>query len=252
MNLLATDTGLTSIQSRLTWDHSPPAMISGAEAWSRALLRLLSELRDEQGHRFPLRSDLWVKVYPPRGGCGWRAEADAIGPTIVGRGKSADDALHDWRVRFRSMVQRALEIRPFESTAEDRALRERIETVIDVAHYKASKPVAIRQVGKVVKKRTGLTVVQWEDGAREKVKADAFDEAFARYQIGQSFEAIVTRHPISFRLLRASAVRRLSSQPASKERSDAIWERAIASPEPAGLATPAIELDERFWLTPPE
>ena len=251
MNLLAADTGPATLHARLSWGSSPAAIVSGSDACDRASRRFLVEVRDEQGHRFPLRDELLVMVNPPRAGGQWRAEADAIGPSIIGRGRTADDALRDWRKRFRMTVQRFLEMRPFESTPEDRDLRDRIWEVIDVPLYKASKPIVFRQIGKVLEKRSGRTVVRWEDGSREKVKPEVFDEPFARYQIGQPFEAIVTRHPISFHLIRADAVRRLSNQTASQERSNAIWERAVAS-ESAGEDSSAPELDEGFWLAPPE
>src|SRR3954453_14467165 len=108
MNLLSADMNLASFaHARLLWDrpHNVVA-VSGSEPWYRASRRLMGDLSDTQGHPFPLRNDLWVTVYPPREGRGWRVESDALALAVVGRADSADDALNDWRKRFQMIAVR--------------------------------------------------------------------------------------------------------------------------------------------------
>src|SRR5262245_53259517 len=104
MNLIADDVP-AFLRSRLSWDASPPAIISGSESWLRATLHLAGNVLDERGHPFPLRGELWVTVYPPRADGTWRAEAEEVGATVVGRGRTSEDALRDWHKRFGMTVQ---------------------------------------------------------------------------------------------------------------------------------------------------
>ena len=101
----------------------------------------------------------------------------------------------------------------------------------------------------------GVTTSKSEplDGAREKVNPQAFDEVFSRFRMGQSFEAMVTRNALTFRILRADAVRKFPHQVSSTDRGTAIWERAV------GLQTldsngdvQTEQSEEQFWLQPPE
>lgn len=248
MNLLSYDTVDIPLSGRLRWEASQSVAVSGAEPWLRASRYRIDELRDEQGHSMHLRDELWLTVFPPGFGGRWRCEAEKIGLEVVGRGDTRDQSIHDWRTRFRFAVQRLLEMRSFEMTDTDKRCWARVRAVINVPRYKATKPMVIRQVGKVAKMRPGLTVVEWEDGTRERVDPAVFDEAFSRYPVGQAFEATVTRGPHTFRLKRADAVRKITSdQRVSPERADALWDRVVGTTKPV-----RIEIDEAFWLTPPE
>ncbi len=251
MILLTTDANMLPPTSRLAWDRQTMATVASVDAWSRASRRLVQDLLDEQGHCLPLREELWVTVYPPRSSGLWRAEADSVGPAVVGRGETADEAVADWRTRFRMTTQRYLEMRPFEMQSDDWDLWDRIQTVFDVAKYKATKPLVIRQLGKIHKAREGVTVVEWEDGARERVDPRVFDEAFSRFRAGQPFEAIVTREPLTFQIIRADAVRRLKSvDKRTEERSKALWSLVVGTPEETASEASESGIDEGFWLTP--
>jgi len=74
---------------------------------------------------------------------------------------------------------------------------------------------------------------------------------FATFRVGQPFEAVVSRHPTTFRIIRADAVRKLRARRASEEQSKALWDRVIGSGEPVAESS-ATEVDEGFWLQPPE
>lgn len=239
------------LHSRLSWNASPPALVSGSDPWLRASRRLIDGVRDERGYSFPLRDELWVTVYPPQENGYWRAVGETVGSAVVGRGLTSEEALRDWRKRFRMTIESFLEMRPFEMTEEDKDLWTRIQAVIDVPRYKATKPMIFKQVGKVYQIRGVRVKIEWEDGLRETVDPNVFDEAFSRFRVGQPFEVVVTRHPLTFRLIRADALRRLpADRPVSQERSNAIWERAVGSPKVPTLQTG--EIDEDFWLSTPE
>lgn len=190
----------------------------------------------------------------PLGGDGrWKAEADAIGPAVLGRGPSADAALRDWRKRFRATLGRFLELRPFEMTPADRDLWARFQLLVDVPRYQAEAPLVVRQVGRIVKVRPGRTMVKWEDGSIEKVNPLVFDEGFDRFSLDQWFEASVSRDPFTFRIRRAEAVRKVAPPAVPMEQARDLWERVAGPAIRAQKARlPAPELDEAFWLSPPE
>ena len=247
MNLLPQKTSsIPATASRLMWNAPSTSLISTVENWSRASRYQCHELRDEQGNRYPLLRELWLTVSPARQGDTWRAESDLVGRAIVGRAATAEAAVRDWQKRFRRMVQRFLTMRPFEFTSEDRQVWSRIQSVVDVPRYRISKPITLRQVGKVLKQRTGYAVVEWAEGVRERVRPQVFDEVFSRFKVGQPFEATVTRHPMTFRLLRAEAVRRLSGTSGGKPSTDSLWDRVAGSVQTT--AEPASQVDEEFWL----
>jgi hypothetical protein len=251
MILLAHDVDAT-LPRRLSWETTPAAIVSGSEAWLRASRHQMNDLRDEHGHRIPLRQELWVALYPPRDdNVVWRVECDQVALGVVGRGPTADSAMHDWRLRFRAMTQRFLEMRPFEMTDEDKAAWKRLQTVVDVPRYKATKPMTVRQIGAILGSRPGRVVVRWEDGVQEKVDPGVFDEMFARFKVGQLFEAKVTRSPLTFRIIRADAVRRLPKRTVSADRSEVIWNRAVHPEDDVPPPAEAEKLDEAFWLQPP-
>ena len=113
MIFLAADSDKALPPQRLHWGPPPAAVVPGSETWSRATRHLIDSVKDDEGHRLPLQDDLWLAVYPPRGGSPWRAEIEGVAG-IVGRGKTSEEAVNDWRRRFRAIVQRFLELRPFE------------------------------------------------------------------------------------------------------------------------------------------
>jgi hypothetical protein len=249
MNILGSDYDSVSLASRLRWEAQPTAIVSGSEMWCRTSRRQIAELRDDEGHKLPLRDVLWVVLYPPREDRIWRAQAEGVPSEIVGRGKSSDEAVHDWRKRLRATTMRYLEMRPFEMSEEDRELWNKLQSMIDISRYRETKPLVVRQLGKIVKLRERVTVVRWEDGVREQVDRSLFDELFSRFRIGQSFEAIVTRHPKTFRIMRADAVRRLTRPPVSAEESAALW-NCVVGDRAAEDSKVTAKADEKFWLQP--
>jgi hypothetical protein len=233
----------------LRWESPPALVVPGSDAWSRASTRIVGNIEDETGHALPLKDEVWLTTYPPRGDGLWHTEAELIGPAVVGRGADVDESAKDWQIRFRRLFQRYLEMRPFEMTSPDKDLWHRLQAIVDVPQYKATKPMLIRQHGKVQKSRPGLTVVEWEDGSREEVEPRVFDEPFARFLPGQPFEALVSRDPLSFQIIRADAVRKLPSRYLfAKENSDALWTR-VASANLDSEVVDATEIDEKFWLS---
>jgi len=253
MIFLDVESSPSSFQSpKAFWDRTVVAQVSGSEPWLRSTRRAISGIRDEQGHPFPLRDEqVWVNVSPTQTSIPWRAEADILGTGVVGRGSTLNDAILDWKKRFRTTLHVFIAMRPFEMTPEDRVIWDQLQVVIDIPRYKATKPIVIRQTGVVRKASNGHSAkVQWSDGSDETVAVGNFDEAFSRYRVGQPFEATVYRHPTTFRLIRAEATRKLLAASADSEAfSKALWNRVVEAIPPESAP---VEFDADFWLAPPQ
>ncbi len=249
MIISAPDTDLRQDPAVLLWDRPQAHVAAREDDGASALRRVLHEPRDTDGFIFPLLRELTVTFSPPRGTPQWRTASDAFGTDIVGRGSGPRQALGDWRKRFANAVARILEMRPFEMTSEDRDFYTKVFKVIDLGAYRATKPYEVRQAGTVLK-HTGhakgtSVVVKWEDGKVERINAGRFDEAITRYPLGQHFEILARRHPVTTRLLRAYALRKLNApSKAIDERSNRLWEDATSSVSPVRESS---ELDEQFW-----
>lgn len=257
MIITPTDIEFRSFTDRGSWDQPPPAIVGSMDTFdASATRRPLENLRDGDGFPYPILREVALIVQPVRGTRIWKAEGDSLLKDVVGRGTSAKGAIADWQKRFSSLVDRLLEMRPFETTEDDRALMSRVLSVVDLATYRASKPYQVRQVGTVLRQVSrdsgghsrdngGYVVVKWDDGKVEWLKAIRMDVAAVRYRSGQRFEALVTRNPSNLAVLRADAFRKLEDpQPASQEWTDRIWNRAVGGGVPQMETN---EINKDFW-----
>ena len=253
MNLVPFDTCLDALYPRLHWSPTPAAAVSGMEPFFRVSRYLIEDLRDEQGHRLPLRDELWVTVYPPRSGL-WRVEGDTTRLVVVGRGTTSSKAISDWQKRFRTIVQRFLEMRPFEMTAEDRETWTLLQSVVDVPQYRATKPIVGRQIGRVAKARGWphgkAVVVRWEDGEQETVDAYKFDEVFFAFFRDSPLKR---SSPAIRRRSRSSAPMRYERCPPDtlpgRNWRRRFWDRVVGLDQAAAAED---QLDEQFWLANPQ
>jgi hypothetical protein len=96
----------------------------------------------------------------------------------------------------------------------EKAVWQLLESQINVNVYRTTTPLTVRQIGKVAARVRPLPeLIEWEDGHKEKVRLDQMPGEFAAYQPGQVFEAIVTRDPTDFRLLKVTHIHRIRSLP---------------------------------------
>ena len=132
---------------------------------------------------------------------------DSLASYVVGRGQSREDAERDWREQVHTLFQRLLKMRPWEMSADEAACWRSLNTLIDVAEYRRTTPIAMRQLGRI----RYLTAarpqrIDWAAGGIDHL---AFDEAppeIAGYRAGQWIEAVVDRDPVSGKLLRIHSV----------------------------------------------
>ena len=139
---------------------------------------------------------------------------DAFGSEFLGYGSNMDEAAHDWREQVHCRFQELVAKRPFEMSAAEKTTWQRLKTVIDVAVYRNTTPLTVRQIGKVAARaRPRPEFIEWEDGQKDRVRLERMPAEFAAYKPGQPFEAVVERDPVDFRLRKILYVRRISSSP---------------------------------------
>lgn len=162
---------------------------------------------------YPLRSQLFGTFYPGRFGGDGEFIVPELFPNFIGRGRDLNDAFLDWRDQVHCQFQALFAKRPFEMTGLEKATWQLLESHIDVSTYRATTPLTIRQIGKVVGARPNPDLIEWEDGLKEKVRLDQMPGEFATYKPGQPFEAVVARDPTDFHLLKAAHIQRIKSPP---------------------------------------
>lgn len=134
-------------------------------------------------------------------------------PDFVGRGRNIAIALRDWRDQVHCRFQELYAMRPFEMTERDESTWRVLESQFDVATYRDTTPLSIRQVGRVARARPHPDLIQWEDGHKEAVRLDQMPGEFATFRPGQPFAAIVLRDPVDFHLIKVSHVQRAGNLP---------------------------------------
>lgn len=144
--------------------------------------------------------------------------------TLQGQGENPDTAYHDWLKNFHVSFQRLYAMRPFEMDEHDRTLWSVIETVVDVENYRMSQPLIVRQEGKVVRARPEPQVIRWADGTTEKVKLAKMPGEFVTFKVGQTFEAMVFRDPVSHKIIKVDYVKRLRQKNLTPEESQKLWD----------------------------
>ena len=186
--------------------------------------RQLDVLRFGQAE-YHLRRRAQGVFYPGDGSEPGEFSVEGFAGTVVGQGRTPDEAHGDWLKRFHVTFQQLYVMRPFEMSDAERQLWKVIESQVDVERYRLSEPLVVRQQGRIKRARPYPELVEWEDGTREKVSLKWMPGEFATYQAGQPFEAVVHRHPVSHKILKVEYVKRLPAEPRSNaEESRRLWD----------------------------
>ena len=162
---------------------------------------------------YPLRRPCTASFIPGIG----EFLVDGFSPAFVGRGTTPEDAREDWQLEVHASFQELLNKRSFEMSSEDARLWSVLSSQIDVTVFRNTTPIAVRQFGHVTQLGRGTQAhsypqkIKWEDGKHESISIDQVDSPdFITYKLGQPFEAIVSRDPVNFRLLRVVHIERRS------------------------------------------
>jgi hypothetical protein len=162
---------------------------------------------------YSLRSQLLGTFYPGRFHVDGVFVVPELFPVFIGRGRNSHDAFLDWRDQVHCQFQILFAKRPFEMTSSEKETWHLLDSLFDVTAYRASTPLTVRQIGKVLQLRPYPKVIKWDNGKREEVRLDQMPAEFAAFKSGQPFVAIVVRDPTDFRLLKVTHIERIPSLP---------------------------------------
>lgn len=156
---------------------------------------------------YPLRESYVATFFPSIG----EFIVDGFGASFVGRGKTMESAKADWSMTVHAAFQELLHKRHFEMTDLEVARWDVLSNCIDVTVYRNHTPLRVRQFGYVSQRRPYPTQIKWEDGKTERIRVDQVSSPdFVTYKVGQPFDAVVLRDPISFELQKIIHITRKS------------------------------------------
>lgn len=191
---------------------------------------------------YPLRFPVVGRVYPTEKGT-FEFVVDAVAPFVIGCGQSAEEALDDWSMKVHALFQRLLATRPFETDAADRVRWGALESLIDVAQYRRTTPISMRQVGRIAYQGYPFPrAVKWIDGTSDRIDLARVPAVLAGLKPGQWVEAVCDRDPLSGRLVRIESAQPISPIRPMSEREQAEFMQSL----PKGESLPESELD---WTT---
>ena|GEM_PF-3266563 len=184
------------------WDAGPSSFFSCE--------RLVEQIQ-VGATEYVLRSPTLGRFYPLDSGR-FEFVVDGFGDHFVGRGDTRHAADQGWRDTVHACFQRLLSTRPFEMNDEDRILWNILEERIDVAKYRRTTPMTLRQVGRARYVRRAIpTRIDWANQRKDYVSLESMPAAFAALKPNQWFEAVVERDPLTGRLLKVLSVRSIST-----------------------------------------
>ena len=158
---------------------------------------------------YQLRTPLLAAFYPRIDGEVGRMNVAPSWLSIVGSGRTLDEAWQDWANRFHVRFQTLLAKRPWEMDANEKSEWEKIEQMVDVPAYRRETPYVVRQIGWLTRRRPIPDHIRWENGRQERVDLMQMPPEFAALHEEDRFEAEVERQAVTGRLIRAVVVRRL-------------------------------------------
>lgn len=140
---------------------------------------------------------------------------EGLSPEIVGHGTTAEDAGEDFFLKFHSLFQGLIYKRPFEMSAEDFTVWNKIKNVVDVTVYRNRTPLVVEQYGVVSYGQLSRPCkIKWDNGFTESVDVRKVHDAdYVRYSPGQPIKAIVRRNPVTRELIDIPYVHKVSQLP---------------------------------------
>ena len=154
----------------------------------------------------------------------WESCAEGLGIGFIGRGRTRQEAASDWREQVHVAFQRLYRKMAFEMSPDEQIQWDALEKAIDVAAYRASRPLVLRQIGQVSRVRPNPSEIVWFDRTVEEIPLVELPADFARLESGQWFEAIVERDRATGRLKKMRYVHPIQAvEPMTPERARAFW-----------------------------
>ena len=124
-------------------------------------------------------------------------------PELIGKGVTKSEAQQDFMRQFHIRFQSQIGVPQFRRSQEEQSAWRAFETVVDIEKYKAHQPAVSQQIGMLQTKDYNAWSVWWLDGdGVETVDLAVTPPEFAALEVGQWFEALIERDPVSLSMNR--------------------------------------------------
>lgn len=154
---------------------------------------------------------------PPIMGKSGRFIVSGLEPHFIGKGGSLDEAQEDWKLSIDLAVQQLLATQDFERSGQERSQWGLLSRYFDLNEIRYSRPLKIRDYGRLVSNHSRRFRVRWIDGSTDKFTRAQIPDVLVGFRVGQPFEAVVRRNPRTWVRIAVDAVFATSELPLVSE-----------------------------------
>jgi len=150
---------------------------------------------------------------PPMNGHRGRFLVAGLEDCVVGYGATLFEARRDWELGVDALIQNLLATLDFERTGEQAKLWSKLFEYFDLNEIRYANPLRIRAFGQLIGVRGHKYRIQWIDGSRNIVERKNIPAELVRFNVGQPFDAVVSRDARTWKLIRIDSVFAAKSLP---------------------------------------
>jgi hypothetical protein len=123
---------------------------------------------------------------------------------------SREDAIENFKLQLHVRFQQLYSKRPFEMTEKEYDEWIKLANTIDLLHYKTTTPLETREIGCVSYKNFPYPYrIKWLTDENYIIDPSKVPGELMSYRPGQWIEAVVKRHPVSYKVLIISSVKKI-------------------------------------------
>ncbi|MEZ6121648.1 MAG: hypothetical protein R3C49_00575 [Planctomycetaceae bacterium] len=111
--------------------------------------------------------------------------------SLVGRGRTINEARADWELSVDAMIQRLFGTQDFERSTDEQENMRQLSQCFDLTEIRYALPLQVRNCGKLVSVFPRPWKVRWIDGTSSDLSRHQVPAELVRFSVGQEFEAVV-------------------------------------------------------------
>jgi hypothetical protein len=121
-----------------------------------------------------------------------------------------EDAIENFKLQIHIRFQQLYSKRPFEMTEDEYIEWIKLANTIDLLHYKTTNPIETREVGCISYWKVSYPYrIKWLTDENYIINPSKVPGELMSYKPGQWIEAVVKRHPVSYKVIRISSIKKI-------------------------------------------
>jgi len=132
---------------------------------------------------------------------------------------SSEDAIENFKLQVHVRFQQLYSKRPFEMTEDEYNEWIKLANTIDLLHYKTTNPIVTREVGCIPYR------IKWLTDENYIIDPSKVPGELMSYKTGQWIEAVVKRHPVSYKVLNISSIKKIRFHIPRPGEAQSDWEK---------------------------